>query len=190
MNLEGNDIHDDFLHLKFLVDALAQIVTEFWHFLTSWPSYLTFDLEIEWVSSHYRDAYLYEVWWWLAKRFKLNLANNIHPDKQTDIQTVRRTYLPKVKIVASKQPSDVHTCHNVLFCKVSLKAIKCWSLVILAVFKINMLKDYYLIYPADNSVSNMTCGWWGRFHHHQILLFAYYSKLSCGAARATQDWLP
>ena len=34
-------------------------------------------------------------------------------NKQTDRQIVRRTYLPKLKILASNKPSDEHICQNI-----------------------------------------------------------------------------
>ena len=91
-----------YLHFELLIDALAQILTELWwfqnltYFLTSWPNYLTFDLHNKWVSSDDQDTHLGQDWWWLVQRCDLYPANNVHPDKQTnkqtDWQTVRRTY--------------------------------------------------------------------------------------------------
>ena len=89
------------LHFELLFNVLAKKLTELWrfqnltYFLTSWPNYLTFDLENKWVSCPYQDTCLGQVWWRLVKRCDLYPANNI-PDRQTDRhtdrQTVRRTY--------------------------------------------------------------------------------------------------
>ena len=93
------------LHFELLFDVLAQKFTELWrflnltYFLTSWPNYLTFDLNNKWVSPHYQDTHLGQDWWWLLEWCGLYPANNLHPDRQTNRQTVRRTYLPKLKNV-------------------------------------------------------------------------------------------
>ena len=102
-----------YLHFELLIDALAQILTELWwfqnltYFLTSWPNYLTLDQHNKWVSSDDQDTHLCQDSWWLVQQCDLYPANNVHPDKQTnkqtDWQTVRRTYLLKLKILASNE---------------------------------------------------------------------------------------
>ena len=86
-----------YLHFELLIDAVAQILTEWWqfqiltYFLTSWPNYLTFDLHNKWVSSDDQDTHLGQVWWWLVKRCDLYSSNKVNPDRQTDRQTDGQT---------------------------------------------------------------------------------------------------
>ena len=56
-----------YLHFELLIDAVAQILKELWqfqnltYFLTSWPNYLTFDLDNKGVSSDDQDTHLGQV---------------------------------------------------------------------------------------------------------------------------------
>ena len=99
-----------YLHFEFSINALDQILTELWQlenltlkFFTLEPNYLTFDLHNKCVLTLTKT----HIWVkfgndWSNSATCIQLTTFIWTDKkQTDRQTVRRTYLPKLKILAS-----------------------------------------------------------------------------------------
>ena len=99
-----------YLHFELLIDTVAQILTELWqfqnltYFLTSWPNYLIFDL--------HKNGFLamtkLHIWVkfgddWSNDATCILLTTFIRTDRQTDRQNVRRTYLPKLKNLASNE---------------------------------------------------------------------------------------
>ena len=66
-------------------------ISKFDLILTSWPSYLTFDLEKLYTSVSAKDTYVGQVWWWYVKAFVSYRRTHRQTDRQTNTQTNRQT---------------------------------------------------------------------------------------------------
>ena len=98
---------EQFLNFELLIDVLAKKMTELWQFqnviylLTSWPSYLTFDLEKLQGSSLYMTSYVDQVWWRLLKKCNMYRVPNKQTDRQTNIPLNEHTCKYFYEILAS-----------------------------------------------------------------------------------------
>ena len=111
------------LHFELLIELVAQKLTELWrfknlaYFLTWWPSSMTYLF----VNVTYWNCssipYVDQVWWWYVKAFMSYTWQNGQTNRQTD----KRTYLQKLKILASNKPTNEHTCQNCKFWQVTNK---------------------------------------------------------------------
>ena len=108
------------LHFELLIELVAKKLTELWrfknlaYFLTWWPSSMTYLF----VNVTYWNCspipYVDQVWWWYVKAFMSYAWQNGQTNRQTD----KRTYLQKLKILASNKPTNEHTCQNCKFWQV------------------------------------------------------------------------
>ena len=108
------------LHFELLIELVAQKLTELWrfknlaYFFTWWPSSMTYLF----VNVTYWNCspipYVDQVWWWYVKAFMSYAWQNGQTNRQTD----KRTYLQKLKILASNKPTNEHTCKNWKFWQV------------------------------------------------------------------------
>ena len=93
------------LYFELLIELVAQKLTELWwftnlaYFLTWWPSSMTYLF----VNVTYWNCspipYVDQVWWWYVKAFMSYAWQNGQTNRQTD----KRTYLQKLKILASNK---------------------------------------------------------------------------------------
>ena len=93
------------LHFELLIELVAKKLTELWrfknlsYFLTWWPSSMTYLF----VNVTYWNCspipYVDQVWWWYVKAFMSYAWQNGQTNRQTD----KRTYLQKLKILASNK---------------------------------------------------------------------------------------
>ena len=96
------------LHFELLIELIAQKLTELWrfknlaYFWTWWPSSMTYLF----VNVTYWNCspipYVDQVWWWYVKAFMSYAWQNGQTNRQTD----KRTYLQKLKILASNKHSN------------------------------------------------------------------------------------
>ena len=108
------------LHFELLIELVAQKLTELWrfknlaYFFTWWPSSMTYLF----VNVTYWNCspipYVDQVWWWYVKAFMSYAWQNGQTNRQAD----KRTYLQKLKILASNKPTNEHTCQNCKFWQV------------------------------------------------------------------------
>ena len=71
-------------------------ISKFDLILTSWPSYLTFDLEKLYTSVSAKDTYVGQVWWWYVKAFVSYRRTHRQTDKHTNERAIGDCVLAKI----------------------------------------------------------------------------------------------
>ena len=77
-------------------------ISKFDLILTSWPSYLTFDLEKLYTSVSAKDTYVGQVWWWYVKAF----VSYRRTHRQTDERAIEDCVLAKISENDDKSDDD------------------------------------------------------------------------------------